>query len=103
VHSAGCPSGCVARKVGWPASFPRFASDAAGTDCSLADHVFGQGGVMRRCPVRVPAPRSGFAGFRFPREVIVLAVRWYLSYGLSYGAVNFVIWMAGMIDGALLG
>ena len=27
---------------------------------------------------------SGFAGFRFPPEVIVLAVRWYLRYGLSY-------------------
>ncbi|MGH3802693.1 MAG: IS6 family transposase, partial [Pseudonocardiaceae bacterium] len=24
---------------------------------------------------------SSFAGFRFPREVIVLAVRWYLRYG----------------------
>jgi len=23
-------------------------------------------------------------GFRFPSEVIVLAVRWYLQYGLSY-------------------
>lgn len=23
-------------------------------------------------------PKSVFAGFRFPREVIVLAVRWYL-------------------------
>ena len=31
--------------------------------------------------VRVP---SGFAGFRFPPEVILLAVRWYLRYGLSY-------------------
>ena len=28
--------------------------------------------------------RSAFAGFRFPPEVIVLAVRWYLRYGLSY-------------------
>jgi hypothetical protein len=28
-------------------------------------------------------PRSAFAGFRFPREVIMLAVRWYLRYGLS--------------------
>jgi IS6 family transposase len=27
---------------------------------------------------------SVFAGFRFPREVICLAVRWYLRYGLSY-------------------
>jgi transposase-like protein len=25
-----------------------------------------------------------FAGFRFPREVIAVAVRWYLRYGLSY-------------------
>ena len=25
-----------------------------------------------------------FAGFRFPREVIGVAVRWYLRYGLSY-------------------
>jgi transposase, IS6 family len=29
-----------------------------------------------------------FAGFRFPREVISLAVRWYLRYGLSYRAVE---------------
>jgi transposase, IS6 family len=28
-------------------------------------------------------PRSAFTGFRFPREVITLAVRWYLRYGLS--------------------
>ena len=34
-----------------------------------------------RPPVRVP---SGFTGFRFPPEVILLAVRWYLRYGLSY-------------------
>jgi transposase-like protein len=27
---------------------------------------------------------SAFAGFRFPPEVIVLAVRWYLRYGPSY-------------------
>ena len=32
-------------------------------------------------PVRMP---SGFTGFRFPPEVILLAVRWYLRYGLSY-------------------
>ena len=29
-------------------------------------------------------PGSAFAGFRFPAEVIVVAVRWYLRYGLSY-------------------
>ena len=31
----------------------------------------------------VQAP-SAFSGFRFPPEVILLAVRWYLRYGLSY-------------------
>ena len=39
---------------------------------------------MRRCRVRVPAPRSSFAGFRFPPEVITVAVRWYLRYALSH-------------------
>jgi hypothetical protein len=33
-------------------------------------------------------PSSAFAGFRFPREVIVLAVRWYLRFGLSYRDVE---------------
>lgn len=34
---------------------------------------------------QVPAPTlSAFTGFRFPPEVIMLAVRWYLRYGLSY-------------------
>jgi IS6 family transposase len=31
---------------------------------------------------------SVFAGFRFPSEVISLAVRWYLRYGLSYRDVE---------------
>ena len=31
---------------------------------------------------------SVFAGFRFPREVIAFAVRWYLRYGLSYRDVE---------------
>jgi transposase-like protein len=35
-----------------------------------------------------PIPRSAFAGFRFPPEVIVIAVRWYLRYGLSYRDVE---------------
>jgi IS6 family transposase len=29
-----------------------------------------------------------FAGFRFPLEIIVLAVRWYLRFGLSYRDVE---------------
>jgi IS6 family transposase len=31
-----------------------------------------------------PVPSSAFAGYRFPPEVITLAVRWYLRFGLSY-------------------
>lgn len=34
------------------------------------------------------SPRSAFAGFRFPPEIIVLSVRWYLRYGLSYRDVE---------------
>jgi hypothetical protein len=39
--------------------------------------------MRRRCR-RVPALRSSFAGFRFPPDVIIIAVRWYLRYSLSY-------------------
>ena len=35
-----------------------------------------------------PARSSAFAGFRFPPEVITLAVRWYLRFGLSYRDVE---------------
>ncbi|MEU4622342.1 hypothetical protein AB0G04_20545 [Actinoplanes sp. NPDC023801] len=31
---------------------------------------------------------SAFAGFRFPLEVIVVAVRWYLRYNRSYRDVE---------------
>jgi transposase-like protein len=33
-------------------------------------------------------PRSTFAGFRFPPDVIVVAVRWQLRFGLSYRDVE---------------
>ncbi|WP_278045687.1 IS6 family transposase [Micromonospora kangleipakensis] len=33
-------------------------------------------------------PTSAFAGFRFPTEVIVVAVRWYLRFNLSYRDVE---------------
>src|SRR6266496_569241 len=39
--------------------------------------------MCRHRPGRVQ-DRSAFAGFRFPPEVITVAVRWYLRYGLSY-------------------
>jgi transposase-like protein len=53
-------------------------------------------GVIRQAvPVRLtarrgvaPSSRSAFAGFRFPPEVIVVAVRWYLRFGLSYRDVE---------------
>jgi IS6 family transposase len=54
---------------------------------------------MRRRRVRVPAPRSSFVGYRFPPEVIVVAVRWYLRYGLSYRDVEELLAERGiMVD-----
>ncbi len=35
-----------------------------------------------------PLTRSAFAGFCFPPEVIVLAVRWYLRFAISYRDVE---------------
>jgi transposase-like protein len=43
---------------------------------------------MRIRPRLAPVSRSAFAGFRFPPDVIVLAVRWYLRFGLSYRDVE---------------
>src|SRR4029434_7168454 len=44
---------------------------------------------MNTCPPRpVPTTPSAFAGFFFPPDVIVLAVRWYLRFGLSYRDVE---------------
>ena len=45
--------------------------------------------MMPRGSRPVPAfPSSAFKGFRFPPEIIVLAVRWYLRFGLSYRDVE---------------
>jgi transposase-like protein len=38
----------------------------------------------RRSRPQIQPPSAAFAGYRFPPEVILLAVRWYLRYGLSY-------------------
>jgi IS6 family transposase len=38
-----------------------------------------------------PIPGSAFAGFCFPSDVIVLAVRWYLRFALSYRDVEEVL------------
>jgi hypothetical protein len=71
---------------------PRRSPDARDTldgSVALADWK------IKARPVKRPAqprpwspPRSAFAGFRFPAEVIVVAVRWYLRYGLSYRDVE---------------
>ena len=46
-------------------------------------------GYMRsRCRPPVPVPRGWFAGYRVPPELIMLAVRWYLRFGLSYRDVE---------------
>jgi transposase, IS6 family len=44
--------------------------------------------VPRGCRPESTLPSSVFAGFRFPPEIIVLAVRWYLRFGLSYRDVE---------------
>jgi transposase-like protein len=44
--------------------------------------------MRTHCPRHAPAMRSAFAGFRFPPDVIVVAVRWYPRFGLSYRDVE---------------
>jgi len=41
--------------------------------------------IPRRCR---RSESLSFAGFRFPPDAILLAVRWYLRYGLSYRDVE---------------
>lgn len=38
--------------------------------------------MRRSCSAAPPFDRSAFSGYRFPPDVILLAVRWYLRYGL---------------------
>lgn len=44
--------------------------------CNGGEARSGQGEMMRPRPARVSAPRSSFAGSRFPQDVILIAVRW---------------------------
>ena len=53
-----------------------------GHDCKAV------GMKRRRSFPAVQLNRSSFAGYRFPPDVIVLAVRWYLRFGLSYRDVE---------------
>jgi transposase, IS6 family len=47
-------------------------------------------------PGSAPVQRSAFAGFRFPPDVIVVAVRWYLRFGLSYRDVEELLTERGL-------
>jgi len=61
-----------------------------GRCCSCCDRVGSrQTAAMRtRRPRSAAVARSAFAGFCFPPDVIVLAVRWYLRFALSYRDVE---------------
>ena len=48
----------------------------------------GEGRGVKSSRVDPRFPASSFVGYRFPPEVILLAVRWYLRYGLSYRDVE---------------
>jgi hypothetical protein len=73
----------------------RLALPTPGGSVALADDVLGQAELMGCRHRRVPPPESGFAGFRFPGEVIVLAVRWYLPMGCPT-----VTWRSCWLSGA---
>jgi hypothetical protein len=68
--------------------------DLAGAEAGLDVEAEGNGGAlaesergwMRRPRPCTAVPNSAFAGVRFPPEVITLAERWYLRFGLSYAA-----------------
>jgi transposase-like protein len=44
--------------------------------------------MRTRRPRPAPIARCAFAGFRFPPDIIVLSIRWYLRFGLSYRDVE---------------
>jgi hypothetical protein len=70
-----------AKGLSWDAVRGSFISTAGSV--ALADHSGRETGR-----VTSSGKSSVFAGFRFPREVIAVAVRWYLRYGLSYRDVE---------------
>ena len=51
--------------------------------------------TSRRWPAVSVGPSSAYKGFRLPPENIVLAVRRYLRFGLSYGAVEELLTKGG--------
>src|SRR5437764_326939 len=64
---------------------------------ALVESKIRQAWSMRRRCRRVSALRSSFAGFRYPPDVILVAVRWYLRYALSYRDVEELLAERGVI------
>ena len=85
---------CVAIKMGSSSVFiPRQYHPAAWSNNRIARRPAGclvRDVSVKLCSRSRPSlsQRSTFIGFRFPAEVIVLAVRWYLRCGLSYRDVE---------------
>jgi IS6 family transposase len=83
---------CRSSNLVWTYSsgYDQRSTKATGTLALAHRVVRGEGLEMRRSDRVVSAPfeRSAFAGYRFPPEVILLAVRWYLRYRLSYRDVE---------------
>jgi transposase, IS6 family len=71
----------------WKATVTDPDEPHAGTVASVESRIR-QAWLMHRRSRGVSASRSSFAGFRFPPDVIMIAVRWYLRYGLSYRDVE---------------
>ena len=81
--------GCSATTAPYPVPPSRSNRAPRGTVASLATRRSSEtAGMRRRRPRPAPLPRAAFAGFRFPCDVIVLAVHWYLRFGLSYRDVE---------------
>ena len=80
-----------------PGASPWQPSSSRAGSVALAEGVIVQAGLMSHRPAAVAVPRSSFAGFRFPPKVIMLAVRWYLRYGLSYRDVEDLLAERGLV------
>ncbi len=69
----------------WPPPLTSCNGTVASGDGSSGCHAW----CMRAARCVVPSvASSAFAGFRFPPELVTLAVRWYLRFGLSYRDVE---------------
>ena len=65
-----------------------FATDPSASTGAVALAVVGGDAGQTGGVISSRSGSSAPAGYRFPREVIAVAVRWYLRYGLSYRDVE---------------